>query len=102
MLPDTPRRARMIDLSHEIKHGLVTYRGLPAPNICDYLTREASRAGDEHRPVSDAAAESRNSRREFQRIRRRPERSREFAKLRRQNVRALAHRTPFDRIEELL
>ena len=44
MLPDTPRRARMIDLSHEIAHGLVTYRGLPAPIICDYLTREASRA----------------------------------------------------------
>jgi len=44
MLPDTPRRARMIDLSHEVAHGLVTYRGLPAPIICDYLTREASRA----------------------------------------------------------
>jgi arylformamidase len=44
MLTDTPRRARMIDLSHEIAHGLVTYRGLPAPIICDYLTREASRA----------------------------------------------------------
>ena len=33
-----------IDLSHVIEHGLVTYRGLPAPIICDYLSREASRA----------------------------------------------------------
>lgn len=35
--------AQLIDLSHTIEHGLVTYRGLPAPVICDYLTREASR-----------------------------------------------------------
>ena len=34
---------QLIDLSHTIEHGLVTYRGLPAPVICDYLTREASR-----------------------------------------------------------
>jgi len=33
-----------IDLSHVIEHGLVTYKGLPAPIICDYLSREASRA----------------------------------------------------------
>jgi arylformamidase len=33
-----------IDLSHTIEHGLVTYKGLPAPIICDYLSREASRA----------------------------------------------------------
>jgi arylformamidase len=32
-----------IDLSHVIKPGLVTYKGLPAPHICDYLSREASR-----------------------------------------------------------
>lgn len=32
-----------IDLSHTIEHGMVTYRGLPAPLICDYLSREASR-----------------------------------------------------------
>ena len=42
------------------------------------------------------------SERMFQPIRRRPERSREFAKLSRQDFCALAHRTPFDRIEELL
>lgn len=34
----------LIDLSHTIEHGLVTYRGLPAPIICDYLSRAASRA----------------------------------------------------------
>ncbi len=36
--------ARLIDLSHEIENGMVTYRGLPAPAISDWLTREASRA----------------------------------------------------------
>ena len=25
-----------IDLSHTIEHGMITYRGLPAPLICDY------------------------------------------------------------------
>jgi arylformamidase len=34
----------MIDLSHTIEHGMITYKGLPAPVICDYLSREASRA----------------------------------------------------------
>jgi len=32
-----------IDLSHTIEHGMITYRGLPAPLICDFLSREASR-----------------------------------------------------------
>jgi kynurenine formamidase len=32
-----------IDLSHTVEHGMVTYEGLPAPMICDYLSREASR-----------------------------------------------------------
>jgi arylformamidase len=32
-----------IDLSHTISHGLVTYKGLPAPIICDFLSREQSR-----------------------------------------------------------
>jgi arylformamidase len=35
---------RFIDLSHTVRHGLVTYKGLPAPVICDFLSREASRA----------------------------------------------------------
>jgi kynurenine formamidase len=33
----------LIDLSHTIRAGLITYKGLPAPVICDYLSREASR-----------------------------------------------------------
>jgi kynurenine formamidase len=33
----------MIDLSHTVEHGMITYKGLPAPIICDFLTREASR-----------------------------------------------------------
>jgi arylformamidase len=33
----------LIDLSHIVAHGLITYKGLPAPIICDYLSREASR-----------------------------------------------------------
>ena len=35
--------ARLIDVSHTVEHGMVTYKGLPAPIICDYLSREASR-----------------------------------------------------------
>jgi len=36
--------ARLIDLSHEIEHGMVTYGGMPGPTISDWLTREASTA----------------------------------------------------------
>jgi len=36
--------AKLVDLSHVIEHGMVTYKGLPAPLICDYWTREASAA----------------------------------------------------------
>ncbi len=34
---------QMIDVSHTVEHGMVTYKGLPAPIICDYLSREESR-----------------------------------------------------------
>src|SRR6478736_462107 len=34
---------QLIDLSHSIEHGMITYKGLPAPLICDYLSREESR-----------------------------------------------------------
>lgn len=34
---------KLIDLSHVVEDGLITYRGLPGPIICDYLSREASR-----------------------------------------------------------
>jgi kynurenine formamidase len=36
--------SELIDLSHAIEDGMITYKGLPAPIICDYLSREASRA----------------------------------------------------------
>ena len=34
---------RVIDVSHDIEAGMITYPGLPAPVISDYLSREASR-----------------------------------------------------------
>lgn len=34
----------LIDLSHPIEDGMVTYAGLPAPAISDFLTRENSRS----------------------------------------------------------
>lgn len=34
---------QLVDLSHTISHGLITYKGLPAPVICDFLSREQSR-----------------------------------------------------------
>ena len=36
--------SHLIDLSHTVEHGMITYKGLPAPIICDFLSREASRA----------------------------------------------------------
>src|SRR3982751_2663974 len=34
---------RLIDVSHTVEHGMVTYKGLPAPVISDHLSREDSR-----------------------------------------------------------
>jgi len=34
---------RLVDVSHTLESGMLTYKGLPAPIICDYLSREASR-----------------------------------------------------------
>src|SRR4051794_2353791 len=34
---------RLIDLSHTVEDGMITYKGLPAPIVCDFLSREASR-----------------------------------------------------------
>jgi hypothetical protein len=42
-IPTRSDENRLIDLSHIIEDGLVTYKGLPAPIICDYLSREKSR-----------------------------------------------------------
>ncbi len=43
MTPSTAA-GRLIDVSHTVEHGMVTYKGLPAPLICDYLSRQESRA----------------------------------------------------------
>ena len=40
---DSDSSGKFIDLSHTIENGLVTYKGLPAPVICDYLSRENSK-----------------------------------------------------------
>jgi kynurenine formamidase len=42
--PDPAERPGLVDLSHEIVDGMVTYPGLPGPNIGTYLSREDSRA----------------------------------------------------------
>jgi arylformamidase len=52
LLPETLARTealmmatlrRFIDVSHTVEHGMTTYKGFPAPVICDWLSREASR-----------------------------------------------------------
>jgi hypothetical protein len=30
---------RFVDLSHDVEHSMITYKGLPAPLICDFLSR---------------------------------------------------------------
>jgi kynurenine formamidase len=35
--------AMLVDVSHVIESGMITYKGLPAPLVCDFLSREASR-----------------------------------------------------------
>ncbi|HUS12213.1 MAG TPA: cyclase family protein [Pyrinomonadaceae bacterium] len=34
---------KLIDVSHTVEHGMITYKGLPGPVITDHLTREASK-----------------------------------------------------------
>jgi len=36
--------SKLIDCSHTVEHGMITYKGLPAPIICDYLSRADSRS----------------------------------------------------------
>jgi len=43
IMPSTMITKHFIDLSHTISHGLITYKGLPAPIICDFLSREQSK-----------------------------------------------------------
>ncbi len=38
------RSRKFIDLSHTLEAGMITYKGLPAPLICDFLSREDSQA----------------------------------------------------------
>ena len=33
-----------VDISHTVEHGMITYKGLPAPVISDFLSRENSRS----------------------------------------------------------
>lgn len=33
-----------VDISHTVEHGMITYKGLPAPVISDFLSREDSRS----------------------------------------------------------
>lgn len=37
------KKIKLIDLSHTIENSLTTYKGLPPPIICDYLSREDSK-----------------------------------------------------------
>jgi kynurenine formamidase len=34
---------RFIDVSHTVEHGMITYKGFPAPIICDWMSRQSSR-----------------------------------------------------------
>ncbi|MDB4916922.1 MAG: kynB 1 [Gemmatimonadetes bacterium] len=34
---------RLIDVSHIVEHGMITYKGFPAPILCDWMSRDASR-----------------------------------------------------------
>ncbi len=44
MNQSTEKAARsFVDVSHDVEHGMITYKGLPAPLISDYLSREESR-----------------------------------------------------------
>ncbi|MEP7217519.1 MAG: cyclase family protein [Bacteroidota bacterium] len=43
MIHSNEHSSRLIDLSHVVEEGMITYKGLPAPIICDFLSRERSR-----------------------------------------------------------
>jgi kynurenine formamidase len=42
--PSETEVMRIVDLSHPVEAGMITYPGLPGPEIGEFLTREASRA----------------------------------------------------------
>jgi len=37
------RQRHLVDLSHTVEDGMITYKGLPAPLICDFMSREGSK-----------------------------------------------------------
>jgi arylformamidase len=37
------KRSRYFDLSHTIEEGMITYQGIPGPELSDFMSREASR-----------------------------------------------------------
>ena len=39
-----PHARSFVDLSHTIEDGMITYKGFPAPLVCDHLSHAASRA----------------------------------------------------------
>jgi kynurenine formamidase len=41
---DGAATVRHVDLSHTVEDGMITYKGLPAPIVCDHLSRGQSRA----------------------------------------------------------
>jgi kynurenine formamidase len=41
---DAAAAHELLDLSHTIEAGMITYQGLPAPIVCDFLSRADSRA----------------------------------------------------------
>lgn len=43
VVPAPAPGARLVELSHVVRDGMITYPGLPGPQITDWLTREASR-----------------------------------------------------------
>ena len=43
MSQESSTERKLIDVSHVLEDGMMTYKGLPAPLICDYLSRERSR-----------------------------------------------------------
>ena len=51
--PEPGAGGRLVELSHVIRVGLITYPGLPGPAITPYLTREASR--DHYAPGTEFA-----------------------------------------------
>lgn len=42
MVENQSQKPQLIDVSHVVEEGMITYKGLPAPIICDFLSREAS------------------------------------------------------------